>query len=145
MQKRDHMSSEMQSHMQKLMMKIRQQDELIQEFSNAKRVELETPHLQEVPSPQHPAASPSLFNLSHTDPSPFNPSLPRQSKSGRPLPVSIATPKATSHHCADAPMPPYYSLCVFSYNLYLSLFLDNFFMLQKSYKVMQTDIFDMVW
>ena len=40
MQKRDHMLSEMQSQMQKLMMKIRQQDELIQELSNAKRVEV---------------------------------------------------------------------------------------------------------
>ena len=106
-QKRDHMLSEMQSQMQKLMMKIRQQDVLIQELSNAKRVEVEALQLQEAPTPQHPVASPSLFNLSHTEPSPVNPSLPVQSKSGIPLPISIATPKASSHHCAEAPMQPY--------------------------------------
>ena len=96
-QKRDHMLSEMQSQMQKLMMKIRQQDELIQELSNAKRVEVEAFQLQEAPTPQHPVASPSLFNLSHTELSPVNPSLPVQSKSGIPLPISVATPKASSH------------------------------------------------
>ena len=84
-QKRDHMLSEMQSQMQKLMMKIRQQDELIQELSNVKRVEVEALQLQEAPTPQHPVASPSLFNLSHTEPSPVSPSLPVQSKSGIPL------------------------------------------------------------
>ena len=98
-----HMLSEMQSHMQKLMMKIRQQHELIQELSFANRVEVETPHLQEASSPQHPAASPSLHNLSHTDPSPVNPTLQFRAKSGIPLPISIAAPKATSHDCADAP------------------------------------------
>ena len=72
-QKRDHMLNEMQSQMQKLMMKIRQQDVLIQELSNAKRVEVEALQLQEAPTPQHPVASPSLFNLSHTEPSPVNP------------------------------------------------------------------------
>ena len=101
--KGDNMLSEMQSQMQKLMLKIRQQHELIQELSFAKRVEVETPHLQVASSPQHPAASPSLYNLSHTDPSPVNPTLQFRAKSGIPLPISIATPKATSHHCADAP------------------------------------------
>ena len=88
-------------------MKIRQQDELIQELSNAKRVEVEALQLQEAPTPQHPVASPSLFNLSRTEPSPVNPSLPVQSKSGIPLPISIATPKANSHHCAEGPIPVY--------------------------------------
>ena len=94
------MLSEMQSQMQKLMMKIRQQDELIQELSNAKRVEVEALQLQEAPTPQHPVASPSLFNLSHTEPSPVNPSWPVQSKSAIPLPISIATPKASSPNAA---------------------------------------------
>ena len=84
-QKRDHMLSEMQSKMQRLMIKIKQQDELIQELSNAKRVEVETPNLQAPSSPQHPNARPSLFNLSHTDPSPVNPSVPFQTKSGIPV------------------------------------------------------------
>jgi len=63
------MLGEMQSQMQKLMMKIRQHDELIQELRNGKRVEVETPHLtfKKHLLPQHPAASLSLFNLSHTE------------------------------------------------------------------------------
>ena len=82
-QKRDHMLSEMQSKMQKLMIKTRQQDELIQELSNAKRVEVETPNLQAPSSPRHPIAHPSLFDLPHTDPSPGNPSVPFQTATSK--------------------------------------------------------------
>ena len=97
---------EMQSQMHQMLAKMKQQEVLIRELSEAREQRVESPPPNTPPS-QHPVASPSSFNLTLTEASPIKPILPCKQKGYVPLPVSIATPKANSHYCAEMPEPAY--------------------------------------
>ena len=85
---------------------MKQQEVLIRELSEAREPRVESPP-PDTPLPQHPVGSPSSFNVTLAEASPIKPTLPCKQKGYVPLPVSIATPKASSHHCAEMPAPAY--------------------------------------